>query len=54
MIPYRKILEKHFQGISQRTNATLVRSSRNTVKLVIEQAKEKGVKVLTEDMTDHL
>ena len=40
MTNYRKILELHSQGYSQRSIESSVRSSHQTVKVVIERAAE--------------
>lgn len=52
MIYYRKILELHFNGISQRTISTSVGSSRNTVSSVIKRSKAVGLASLTDTMTN--
>ncbi|HIZ53944.1 MAG TPA: helix-turn-helix domain-containing protein, partial [Candidatus Enterococcus avicola] len=43
MIRYRKILEMHFNGISQRTISTSVGNSRNTVSSIIKKAESLGL-----------
>ena len=48
MIQYRKILELHFNAISQRTISTSVGSSRNTVSDVVKRAKNLGLERLTD------
>jgi transposase len=53
MIQYRKILELHFNDVSQRTISTSVGSSRNTVSDVIKRAKKLGVATLNDDMNNH-
>lgn len=53
MLKYRKILELHFEGTSQRTIAPAVGHSRTTISEVIKRAKEKGIGELTEVMDDH-
>lgn len=53
MIQYRKILELHFNDVSQRTISTSVGSSRNTVSDVIKRAKKFGVTTLNDDMNNH-
>lgn len=52
MVEYRKILEYHFNGMAQRTIQLAVNSSRNTIREVIQSAKQKRLKELTEEMTD--
>lgn len=52
MIQYRKILELHFNAISQRTISTSVGSSRNTVSDVVKRAKNLGLERLTDTMTN--
>lgn len=52
MVEYRKILEYHFNGMTQRTIQLAVNSSRNTIREVIQSAKQKRLTELTEDMTD--
>ena len=54
MIQYRKILELHFNAISQRTISTSVGSSRNTVSDVVKRAKNLGLERLTDTMTNQL
>ena len=41
MVEYRKILEYHFNGMTQRTIQLAVNSSRNTIREVIQSAKQK-------------
>lgn len=53
MIQYRKILELHFNDVSQRTISTSVGSSRNTVSDVIKRAEKLGVATLNDDMNNH-
>lgn len=52
MIQYRKILELHFNHVSQRTISTSVGSSRNTVSDVIKQAEKLGIDSLTDEMSN--
>jgi len=52
MIQYRKILELHFNHVSQRTISTSVGSSRNTVSDVIKQAEKLGIGSLTDEMSN--
>lgn len=51
LIDCRKILELHFDGISQRTISSSTGHSRNTVSDVIHRGKERGVESLDERMT---
>lgn len=50
MINYRKILEMHLQGISQRTISSSTGHSRDKIREVVNQAKAKGLEELTEEM----
>ncbi len=52
MIRYRKILEMHFNGISQRTISTSVGNSRNTVSSIIKKAESLGLVDLSDTHTD--
>jgi len=52
LIQYRKILELHFSGISQRTISSTVGSSRHTIRDIISRAEKKEVKHVTTDMTN--
>lgn len=52
MIKYRKILELHFQGLSNRTISSSTGSSRNTVSDVIKRARSKDLAHLTATMSD--
>ncbi len=52
MIQYRKILDLHFSGISQRTISSTVGSSRHTIRSILTRAAEKEVTHLTDDMSD--
>lgn len=52
MINYRKILEHHFNGMTQRTIRVAVGSSRNTIRDVVNKAREKGLEELEVDMTN--
>ena len=52
MIQYRKILELHFNAISQCTISTSVGSSRYTVSDVVKRAKNLGLERLTDTMTN--
>lgn len=52
MINYRKVLELHFEGISQRTISSSTGHSRNTVSDVVQHAKKLGVKNLNDTMTN--
>lgn len=52
MVNYRKILEYHFGGMTQRTIEVAVGSSRHTIRDVVKKAEEKELKELTEEMTD--
>lgn len=51
MINYRKILEMYLQGISQRTISSSTGHSRDKIREVVNQAKDKGLEELTEVMT---
>ena len=51
MVNYRKILEHHFNGMTQRTIEVAVGSSRNTIRDIVRKAEEKEVDELTEEMT---
>ena len=54
MVNYRKILEHHFNGMTQRTiEVAVVGSSRHTIRDVAKKAEEKELKELTEEMTDY-
>src|SRR5699024_3464163 len=53
MVKYRKILEYHFDGMTQRTIEVAVGSSRHTIRDVVNKAKERGITKLTEEMTDN-
>lgn len=53
MIQYRKILELHFNNVSQRTTSTSVGSSRNTVSDITKRAKKLGLERLTDNMNNH-
>lgn len=53
MVNYRKILEYHLNGMSQRTIETATGSSRHTIREIVNRAEEKEVTELTEEMTDH-
>lgn len=52
MIQYRRILELHFKGTSQRTISSSVGHSKQTVSDVIKKAKHLGLVELSEDMTN--
>lgn len=52
MVQYRKILELHFKGVSQRTISSSVGSSRNTVSKIIKRSKDLGLTELTDTTTD--
>lgn len=52
MTRYRKILEMHFNGISQRTISTSVGNSRNTVSSIIKKAESLGLVDLSDTHTD--
>lgn len=52
MIHYRKILDLHFNRISQRTISTHVGSSRNTISEVIKRAERLGLERLSDTMTN--
>jgi hypothetical protein len=52
MVNYRKILELHFEEVSQRTISSSTGHSRNTVSDVIQRAKKLGVESLNDDMTN--
>ena len=52
MINYRKILEMHMQGISQRTISSSTGHSRDKIREVVNKAKAKGLEDLTETMTN--
>lgn len=53
MIQYRKILDLHFNDVSQRTISTSVGSSRNTVSDVVKRAEKLGLERLTDNMSNH-
>lgn len=53
MIQYRKVLELYFNGSSQRTISTMVGSSRNTIKSIIDRAEVLGWTELKKEMTDY-
>jgi DNA-binding transcriptional regulator LsrR (DeoR family) len=48
MIQYRRILELHFKGTSQRTISSSVGNSRQTASDVIKKAKDLGLVELTD------
>ena len=52
MVNYRKILEHHFNGMTQRTIEVAVGSSRNTIRDIVRKAEEKELEELTEEMTN--
>lgn len=52
MIKYRKILELHFKGTTQRTISSSVGHARQTVSDVIRRFKELGLFELTDEMDD--
>ncbi|MGD6942448.1 hypothetical protein ACQCT6_10445 [Cytobacillus gottheilii] len=52
MVNYRKILELHFEKVSQRTISSSTGHSRNTVSDVIQRAKKLGVENLNDTMTN--
>lgn len=52
MVNYRKILEHHFNGMTQRTIEVAVGSSRHTIRVIINKAEEKKLEALTDEMTD--
>lgn len=52
MVNCRKILELHFEGISQRTISSSTGHSRNTVSDVVRRAKKLGIESLNETMTN--
>ena len=52
MVNYRKILEHHFNGMTQRTIEVAVGSSRNTIRDIVRKAEEKELDELTEEMTN--
>ena len=52
MINYRKILELHFDDISQRTISSSVGHSRNTVSEVIKRARARGLQTLNDTETN--
>ncbi|WP_299834278.1 IS21 family transposase [uncultured Metabacillus sp.] len=52
MVNYRKILELHFEEVSQRTISSSTGHSRNTVSDVVQRAKELGVESLNDTMTN--
>ena len=55
MTNYRKILEMHFQGFSQRSIEANVHSSHQTVKAVLDRAKELNISCpLDDDITNEV
>ena len=52
MIEYRKILEYHFKGMTQRTIQVAVNSSRNTIREIVHSAEKKNLQELTDEMTN--
>ena len=52
MLNYRKIIEHHFNGMTQRTIEVAVGSSRHTIREIINKAEEKKLEALMEEMTD--
>lgn len=52
MIEYRRILEYHFKGMTQRTIQVAVNSSRNTIREIVHSAEKKNLQELTDEMTD--
>ncbi|MCR5141387.1 MAG: hypothetical protein K6C68_02510 [Ruminococcus sp.] len=55
MTNYRKILEMHFQGFSQRSIEANVHSSHQTVKTVLDRAKELNISwPLDDDVTNEM
>ena len=55
MTKYREILRLHSQGISSRVIAESLKCSRNTIKKVLERAKEKSINwPLADDVSDSM
>lgn len=52
MINCRKILDLHLEGMSQRTISASTGHSRNTVAIVIQTAKSRGIQELNDNMTN--
>ena len=52
MINYRKILEMHFEGISQRTISSSIGHSRHTVSRVVKRANNLDLESLDDTMTN--
>lgn len=52
MINYRKILELHFDGISQRTISSSTGHSRNKISEVIKRTKKLEIENLNDTMTN--
>ena len=52
MIQYRRILDLHFKGTSQRTISSSVGHSRQTVSDVVIKANHLGLVELTDEMTN--
>lgn len=53
MINCRKILELHFEGVSQRTISSSTGHSRNMVSDVVQRARRVGLESLNDEMTSH-
>lgn len=52
MFQYRKILEMHFDGFSQRTIASSTGHARRNISIIIQRAKEKDLITLEDDMSN--
>ena len=52
MINYRKILELHFDGISQRTISSSTGHSRNKISEIIQRTKTLEIETLNDNMTN--
>lgn len=53
MVNYRKILEHHFNGMTEKTIEVAVGSSRHTIRDVVKKAEEEELNELTEGTTDY-
>lgn len=52
MFQYRKMLEMHFDGFSQRTIASSTGHARLNISNIIQRAKEKGLTTLEDEMNN--
>ena len=52
MVHYRKILELHLEGVSQRTISSSTGHSRNIVSEVVQRSKKHKLELLDDTMTN--